>query len=157
MESDELFEAISHPMRIEILRILARKPTRFADLKRKLKIDSGGLLDFHLRKMQYIVTTNSEGLYTLNVKGVAALQAVETVSHMGWQRRAYFINAFVYVAMNVYFYFLVVPNGEPLWLYLITFALTTAWIVFYSYWTFVKRRIHLRNPDGSKPSPTKPE
>lgn len=157
MESDEVFEAISHPMRIEILRILARRPTRFADLKRKLKIDSSGLLDFHLRKMQYILATNSEGLYTLNEKGIAALQAVETVSHMGWQRRAYFINVFVYVAMNAYFFFLVVPNGEPLWLYLITFALTTAWIMFYSYWTFVKRRIHLRNPDGSKPSSTKPE
>ncbi|RDE15375.1 MAG: hypothetical protein C4K49_06440 [Candidatus Thorarchaeota archaeon] len=147
MESDELFEAISHPMRIEILRVLARRPTRFADLKRKLKIDSSGLLDFHLRKMQYILTTNGEGLYTLNERGIAALQAVETVSHMGWQRRAYCINVFVYVAMNAYFAFFIVPNSELLGLYLIVLALTTSWIVFYSYWSFVKRKIHLRKPE----------
>jgi DNA-binding HxlR family transcriptional regulator len=48
MGSDDLFEAVSHPMRIEIVKALVEKPLRFADLKKALKISSSGLLDFHL-------------------------------------------------------------------------------------------------------------
>ena len=43
MGSDDLFEAVSHPLRIEIVKALAEKPLRFADLKRALKISSSGL------------------------------------------------------------------------------------------------------------------
>jgi hypothetical protein len=39
---------------------------RFADLKRELRIDSSGLLDFHLRKLDDLVSINNEGLYVLN-------------------------------------------------------------------------------------------
>ena len=81
MSSDEVFEAISHPMRIAILKELAKKPTRFADLKRKLRIKSSGLLDFHLKKMESVVTTDKDGLYTLNARGFAALRAVYIVSN----------------------------------------------------------------------------
>ncbi|MHA2140905.1 MAG: hypothetical protein ACXADC_12320 [Candidatus Thorarchaeota archaeon] len=56
MSSDEGFEAISHPMRGGFLRELAKGPRGFVDLKRKLKISSSGLLDFHLKKMASIVT-----------------------------------------------------------------------------------------------------
>ncbi|UCE11026.1 MAG: winged helix-turn-helix transcriptional regulator [Candidatus Thorarchaeota archaeon] len=139
MTSDEVFEAISHPMRIEILRLLARKPVRFADLKRKLRIESSGQLDFHLKKMTGIVVTDSDGNYTLNDRGYAALTAVDMVSRHGWQRRAYIIAFLTYAVMNVYF-ILMVPLG---WWFVI-FLITTAWILFYSYWTFIKRRIRLR-------------
>ena len=37
MNSDEVFDAISHPMRVEILREFVKDPRGFADLKRKLK------------------------------------------------------------------------------------------------------------------------
>lgn len=44
MSSDELFEAVSHPIRIDIVKILAEKPLGFADLKRELKISSSVFL-----------------------------------------------------------------------------------------------------------------
>ncbi|MFW9909027.1 MAG: winged helix-turn-helix domain-containing protein [Candidatus Thorarchaeota archaeon] len=143
MSDDEVFDAISHSTRVEILRILAVRPTRFADLKRKLKIDSSGLLDFHLKKMQDIITTNQNGDYALNYKGYAALQAVDVVSKYGWQRRAYILNVVVYVIMNVYF-FAIFWTGIPFHIYIIIPLVTTAWIVFYSYWSLVKRKVHLQ-------------
>jgi len=40
MGSHDLFDAISHPLRIEILKELSKKPKRFAEIKRTLKIES---------------------------------------------------------------------------------------------------------------------
>jgi hypothetical protein len=137
MSSDEVFEAISHPLRIDILKILSRKPTGFADLKRELRITSSGLLDFHLKKMAPIVERDSNGLYTLNQAGFAALYAVNVVSRKGWQRRALFSNLGVYVVMNVYMWF-AIPE-----FFLLVLIPTTAWILFYAYWSIVKRRVHL--------------
>jgi DNA-binding transcriptional ArsR family regulator len=145
MSSDEVFDAISHPMRVEILKELAKGPMGFADLKRKLKISSSGLLDFHLKKMSSIVTTNADGSYILNDRGFAAVQAVDVVSRYGWQRRAYFINVGMYIVMNA---FLIMTVQH--WAVLIVFGIWTAWIVFYSYWTFIKRRVRLRNNGESK-------
>jgi len=140
MNSDEVFDAISHPMRVEILRELSKGSRGFADLKRRLKVSSSGLLDFHLKKMASIITTNANGEYTLNDRGYAAVQAVDVVSKYGWQRRAYLINLGMYIVMNVYL-FLAVQH----WAVLIVFGIWTAWIVFYSYWTFIKRRVRLRD------------
>ncbi|MHA1926216.1 MAG: winged helix-turn-helix domain-containing protein [Candidatus Thorarchaeota archaeon] len=145
MNSDEVFEAISHPMRVEILKELAKGPRGFADLKRRLKISSSGLLDFHLKKMASILTNNTNGSYILNDRGYAAVQAVDVVSKYGWQRRAYFINVGMYIVMNAY---LVLTVQH--WAVFIVFGIWTAWIVFYSYWTFVKRRVRLRNNGKSK-------
>ncbi|MFW9848827.1 MAG: ArsR family transcriptional regulator [Candidatus Thorarchaeota archaeon] len=144
MSDDEVFEAISHPTRVEILKILASKPTRFADLKRKLKINSSGLLDFHLKKMQEIITTDERGDYVLNDRGYAALQAVDVVSKYGWQRRSFILNVSVYMIFTAYFLFLL-SLGIPFILWLTVFGLHTAWIVFYSYWSLVKRRVQLRS------------
>lgn len=139
MTSDEVFEAISHPMRIAILKELAKKPLRFADLKRNLRIKSNGLLDFHLKKMVTIITTNKDGLYELNDRGFAALRAVSVVSHLGWQRRAWILNLATVILMNVYLFFSIpeffVYGAIP----------TIGWLLFYSYWTFVKRRVKLRS------------
>lgn len=57
MSSDDLFEAVSHPLRIEILKLLAKNPRRFTNIKRELKIESSGLLDFHLRKLDALLTS----------------------------------------------------------------------------------------------------
>ncbi len=143
MTSDEVFEAISHPMRIAILKELAKKPTRFADLKRKLKIKSSGLLDFHLKKMDAVVTTDKDGIYTLNARGFAALHAVNVVSNYGWQRRSLIINIAMLGSINIYFFF-TAPQ-----FYLFTAIPTIGWIVFYSYWTLVKRGVRLRNNSNS--------
>ena len=137
MTSDEVFEAISHPKRIEILRLLDRKQMGFAEMKRKLRIKSSGLLDFHLKKMMSIVRKDSHGLYHLNERGYDALQAVDVVSRYGWQRRAYLFNVLIFLIMNGYF---ILTN--PFWF--LVFIPWFAWIVFYSYWTFIKRGVCLR-------------
>ena len=139
MTSDEVFEAISHPIRIAILKELAKKPIRFADLKRNLKIKSGGQLDFHLKKMESVITTDDDGLYTLNHRGYGALRAVYVVSNYGWQKRSWFMNVLMMTLLNVYFLFAAFEY------YIFAAIPTVGWIVFYSYWTFVKRRVRLRN------------
>lgn len=70
MGSDELFEAISHPLRIEIIKLLAEGPKRFADIKRELGIKSGGLLDFHLRFIFDVLTNygHAEAAYRVATK-----------------------------------------------------------------------------------------
>jgi DNA-binding transcriptional ArsR family regulator len=148
MGSDDLFEAVSNPMRIEIVKLLAEKPIRFADLKRALKISSSGLLDFHLKKLNNLIITNDEGNYTLTEKVFAALQAVETTSKYFWlraaQRRSFFLALIVSILVNVYMLWILRHlNDYTLW-FAVVFPLTVAWMLFYSYLTFVKRRIRLR-------------
>jgi predicted transcriptional regulator len=95
MSSDEMFDAVSHPIRIDIVRILAEKPLGFASLKRELKIKSSGLLDFHLKKLDELITTNKEGRYSLTEKGFAALTTVEGAAGYyrlrSAQRRSFFL------------------------------------------------------------------
>jgi hypothetical protein len=141
MTSDEVFEAISHPMRIAILREVAKRPIRFADLKRNLRIKSGGQLDFHLKKMQSVITTDEDGLYTINARGYAALRAVHVVSNYGWQKRSWFMNILMMTFLNVYFLFAAFDY------YLFAAIPTIGWAIFYSYWTFVKRGVRFRD-DG---------
>ncbi len=148
MGSDDLFEAVSHPMRIEIVKALAEKPLRFADLKRHLKIDSSGLLDFHLKKLNDLITINDEGNYTLTERGFAALQAVETTSKYFWlraaHRRSFILAVIVSILLNVYILWIVSHlNDYTLW-FTVVLPATITWMLFYSYWTFVKRRIRLR-------------
>jgi hypothetical protein len=148
MGSDDLFEAVSHPLRIEIVKALAEKPLRFADLKRSLKISSSGLLDFHMKKLGDLITTNDEGNYTLTERGFAALQAVETTSKYFWlraaQRRSFFLAVIASIIVNVYMLWIVSHlNDYTLW-FAVVLPLTVVWMLFYSYLTFVKRRIRLR-------------
>ena len=148
MGSDDLFEAVSHPMRIEIVKLLAKKPLRFADLKRTLKISSSGLLDFHLKKLNDLITTNDGGNYTLTEKGFAALQAVETTSKYFWlraaQRRSFFLAIIVSILINVYILWILSHLDDYTLWFAVVLPLTIAWMLFYSYLTFVKRKIRLR-------------
>ncbi|MCR6624570.1 MAG: winged helix-turn-helix domain-containing protein [archaeon YNP-LCB-024-027] len=138
MSSSDLFEAVSHPLRIEIIKLLAKGPKRFADIKRELKIDSSGLLDFHLKKLDDLISVNNEGFYVLTDKGAAALQAIETISRYGWQRRAWYINLLFNIIMNIYV-LLTMPEYLPY-----TITISVAWMTFYSYLTFIKRRISIK-------------
>ncbi|MHA1135854.1 MAG: winged helix-turn-helix domain-containing protein [Candidatus Thorarchaeota archaeon] len=147
MTSDEVFEAISHPIRIRILRELAKKPIRFADLKRNLRIKSGGQLDFHLKKMETVIATDEDGLYTLNAQGFAALRAVYIVSNYSWQRRSWMVNVLMMVVLNIFFFF------SAFEFFIFVAIPTIGWILFYSYWTFVKRRVRLRDDNGTSDEP----
>ena len=134
--NSESFEAISHPLRIKILQVLSRKPMSFAELKRELGIKSSGKLDFHLKKLKNLITLDEHGNYTLTRDGYAALEAVSTINKYGWQKRAYILNLLLYIIINLY----ISMTSYNLWL-TIVFPLSTLWILFYSYWSIVKRRI----------------
>lgn len=148
MSSDELFEAVSHPLRIEIVKALAERPLRFADLKRNLSISSSGLLDFHLKKLDGLITTNDEECYTLTGMGFAALTTVERAAGYyrlrSAQKRSFFLNLVVSVLGNIFTLWVASQQNNYMLWYGLVLPITLAWMAFYSYWTFFKRRIHLR-------------
>jgi hypothetical protein len=78
------------------------------------------------------------GLYVLNEKGFAALQDVEAISKCGWQKRAFYINLLFFIMMNIYV-MLTMTEWLPFML-----AISAAWIIFYSYWTFIRRHVSLK-------------
>ncbi len=73
----EIFEALSHPTRINILHILSERTLPFSELKRAAGLESNGLLTFHLGKLRDLVKLNSEGAYALTDEGREALRIVE--------------------------------------------------------------------------------
>ena len=135
MDSEKLFQAISHPLRVEMLKTLSQRPLHFSELKRKLKIKSSGLLDFHINKLKGLVTLDEEGRYTLTEEGYSALQIVEAAQKYGWQKRAYQLNLIAYIIINIYFAIL---DQKHL---IFVLPISSIWMIFYSYWTFKKRRI----------------
>jgi len=143
-----MFEAVSHPIRIDIVQILAEKPLGFADLKRELRISSSGLLDFHLKKLDDLVTINKEGRYSLTEKGFAALTTVEGAAGYyrvrSAQKRSFFLALAVSVLVNIGTLWVAFQTENYLIWYAIVLPFSLAWIIFYSYWTLVKRRIRLR-------------
>ena len=148
MSSDELFEAVSHPIRIDIVQILAEQPLGFADLKRELKISSSGLLDFHLKKLDDLVTINKEGRYSLTEKGFAALTTIEGAAGYyrlrSAQKRSFFLALIVSVFINIGTLWVAFQIENYMIWYALVLPVTLAWIIFYSYWTLIKRRIRLK-------------
>jgi DNA-binding transcriptional ArsR family regulator len=78
-ESARLFEKISHPTRIMMLKLLERSPMTFSRLKDELGITSSGNIDHHLKKLEGLVTLDPNGLYVLSDEGREALAAVRIV------------------------------------------------------------------------------
>ena len=139
MEVSEVFEAVSHPLRLRILKLLAEEPLSFSELKRRLKIDSSGHLDFHLKKLEGFVE-EKDGKYTLTRNGYAALQTARSLSRLEWQRRAYFLNWLVAILFIAFF---TAMKPSALW---VVIAVASTWLAFYPYWTFIKRKVSLRGP-----------
>ena len=143
-----MFEAVSHPIRIDIVRILAEKPLGFADLKRELKISSSGLLDFHLKKLDDLVALNKEGRYSLTEKGFAALTTIEGAAGYyrlrSAQKRSFLLALTVVVLVNIGTLWVAFQTENYIIWYAIVLPITLAWIIFYSYWTLEKRRIRLK-------------
>ncbi len=81
----ELFEALGHPTRIKILKVLADSPRGFSDLKKALDIESGGLLQFHLGKLQDLglVKDTPEMGYVLTDEGKEALRSIVANADIG--------------------------------------------------------------------------
>ena len=135
--AEEVFDAISHPVRIKILEKLAQKPMSFAELKRELGITSSGKLNFHLKKLDGLTTINEDGKYCLTSEGYAALNAIDVVKKYGWHRRAYILNILACIVVNAY------TGLMHFKLLAITLPVTVAWILFYTYWNVKKRGLHI--------------
>jgi DNA-binding HxlR family transcriptional regulator len=85
----EVFDALSHPARILILKELNEENLGFAELKKKLGIESSGHLQHHLNKLGSLVKTDEYGKYTLTDQGKDALLSVETVEKVaGFKTRS---------------------------------------------------------------------
>lgn len=75
----EVFDALSHPTRIMILKALSENPAGFAELKKQIGIESSGHLQHHISKLNDLVKTDENGKYALSDEGKDALNSVETV------------------------------------------------------------------------------
>ena len=74
----ELFEKISHPTRVKILKLLEDSPLNFSQLKNNLGIESSGNLDHHLKKLKDLVYLDS-GLYKISDMGKEAIRAIKSI------------------------------------------------------------------------------
>jgi DNA-binding HxlR family transcriptional regulator len=77
----EVFDALGHPTRILILKVLSEGSIGFADLKKKTAIDSSGHLQHHLTKLNGLIKTDEYGKYCLSDEGKDALLTVQTVEN----------------------------------------------------------------------------
>jgi DNA-binding transcriptional ArsR family regulator len=78
-ERAEVFDALGHPTRISILKLLSQEALGFADLKKKTGIESSGHLQHHLSKLDGLIRTDEHGNYRLSDVGNDALFTVQTV------------------------------------------------------------------------------
>ncbi len=77
----EVFDALGHPTRILILKVLNEGAIGFADLKKKTSIESSGHLQHHLTKLNGLIKTDDYGKYCLSDQGKDALLTVQTVEN----------------------------------------------------------------------------
>ncbi|MGD0978248.1 MAG: winged helix-turn-helix domain-containing protein [Candidatus Bathyarchaeia archaeon] len=75
----EIFDILSHPVRIRILKTLSRKPMSFSELKKETSIESSGHLDFHMNKLDGLIKSDENGRYVLSDQGKDALFTLEKV------------------------------------------------------------------------------
>jgi DNA-binding transcriptional ArsR family regulator len=71
-EKAELFEALSHPVRIKILMSLSNGPLSFSQLKHVSGIESSGQMAFHLSKLGDLILLTKDGDYALSPQGIEA-------------------------------------------------------------------------------------
>jgi DNA-binding transcriptional ArsR family regulator len=83
-ERYRIFEAISHPTRVKILKLAAEKQLAFSALKRELGLGSSGQLQHHLQKLSGFVAIEKEsGCYGLTRTGRLALEIYNSSEKSG--------------------------------------------------------------------------
>jgi len=80
-EGAQFFDALAHPARIRILKALQIGPLTFADLKKRMNIESSGHLQHHLSKLNDLIQTDETGKYCLSDQGKDAIFTVKTVEN----------------------------------------------------------------------------
>lgn len=151
----ELFEAISHPTRIQILRTLRRNALGFAELKQKLGISSSGNVVHHLNKLAALVETNAQGKYKLTDQGHEALYAIMTITYTRtW--KDWMVDTYVWMG-SIFFYALyltasILIGRADMFTPLIGLVLTAILFVVYYLFTLGWRRAResIRHPHESK-------
>jgi DNA-binding HxlR family transcriptional regulator len=83
----ELFEALSHPIRVRILESLESGGLRFSDLKKAAGIQSNGHLEFHLGKLAGLVSAAEGGNYALTDDGREALRFLYATQEPNHRRK----------------------------------------------------------------------
>jgi len=73
-----IFNALKHPIRRRILRIIKNKPSTYTEIQNQLNIDNG-LLNYHLENMRSLLTKTENGNYTLSEFGGGATRLLEKV------------------------------------------------------------------------------
>jgi DNA-binding HxlR family transcriptional regulator len=82
----EVFDALGHPTRIVLLKVLSEGALGFADLKKKTAIESSGHLQHHLTKLNGLIKTDEYGKYCLSEQGKDAWLTVQTVENVSSSR-----------------------------------------------------------------------
>lgn len=85
METEEdtystIFNALKHPIRRRILRIVDDKPSTYTEIQTHLNIDNG-LLNYHLDNMRSLLTKDKNSNYSLSEFGRGATMLLEKVEH----------------------------------------------------------------------------
>jgi len=73
---------LSHPLRVKILKTIKDNPLSFAELKRRVDIESSGHLQYHLSKLSKFVKTDEYGRYIFSDCRKDALFFVENVKRI---------------------------------------------------------------------------
>jgi DNA-binding HxlR family transcriptional regulator len=154
----ELFEAISHTTRIQILQVLSQTTLSFGKLKRKLGISSGGNLAHHLNKLVGFIEANDQGSYELTDQGREAIIAIEAVrmNKDNWMAITYltmsaliFYSLYLTIAIITGWIHVITAMSEALlgpWAHLMTpiSALISTTIFFVISWLMTLRRLQKR-------------
>jgi DNA-binding transcriptional ArsR family regulator len=82
-----IFNALKHPIRRKILRILKEKPATYTEILNQLNIDNG-LLNYHLDNMKDLLTKNEDEKYTLSEFGKATVSLVRGVEEPAREARS---------------------------------------------------------------------
>ena len=73
-----IFNALKHPIRRRILRIIRDGPSTYAEIQTQLNIDNG-LLNYHLENMRSLLLKEENGDYNLSDFGHGATVLLERV------------------------------------------------------------------------------
>jgi DNA-binding HxlR family transcriptional regulator len=118
----EVFDALGHPTRILILKVLSEGSLGFADLKKKTGIESSGHLQHHLTKLNGLIKTDEYGKYCLSDEGIDALITVQTVENASRKKP---VNAKGFRHFNV--------GSKPIVFLLIALLIASTAVAVYEY------------------------
>lgn len=81
-EYDEIFAALKHPVRRQILLFIERKgEASFTEIQQKAGIEDTGLMSYHLKELSPLMEQSKRGKYCLSEVGHAGVELFRKVEH----------------------------------------------------------------------------